>query len=147
MNTVSILAVAAFATFASSAAFAQSGSMPSQGTLPTACQSASADMKGMDMKGMDMSGMQQGMDDAHKAYMQAMMGMHQPMMTGIMAKDADVAFVCGMIPHHQGAVDMAKVQLKYGNDPQARKMAEKTIREQEQEIKAMTSWLEKHAKK
>lgn len=147
MNSVSTLAALTFAALASSAAFAQSGSIPMQGKLPEACQSASVNMKGMDMKGMDMSGMQQGMDEAHKAYMQAMMGMNQPMMMGIMAKDADVAFVCGMIPHHQGAVDMAKVQLKYGDDPQAKKMAEKTIREQEQEIKEMTSWLEKHAKK
>lgn len=65
------------------------------------------------------------------------------MMKGIMAADADEAFVRGMIAHHQGAVDMARIQLKYGKDTEMRKLAEEIIRAQEQEIKQMQSWLEK----
>jgi uncharacterized protein (DUF305 family) len=60
--------------------------------------------------------------------------------------NADVDFVRGVIPHHQGAIDIAKVQLKYGNDPELRKMAEKIISDQEKEIGEMQAWLKNNAK-
>jgi uncharacterized protein (DUF305 family) len=76
-----------------------------------------------------------------KDYMKAMDDMHKPMMDGIMDSEPDVAFVKGMIAHHQGAVDMAKIELKYGKDVRLRKLA-KTIREdQEKEILFMKHWL------
>jgi uncharacterized protein (DUF305 family) len=76
-----------------------------------------------------------------KEYMKAMDDMHKPMMDGIMDSEPDVAFVKGMIAHHQGAVDMAKIELKYGKDVRLRKLA-KTIREdQEKEILFMKHWL------
>lgn len=80
-------------------------------------------------------------------YMQAMDDMHKPMMDGMMATDPDVAFVAGMIPHHQGAIDMAKIQLKYGKDPEIRALAEQVIKAQEQEIEFMKKWLEQHQEK
>lgn len=83
------------------------------------------------------------MTEAGKEYMSGMQAMHDGMMKGIMAVDADEAFVRGMIAHHQGAVDMARIQLKYGKDTEMRKLAEEIIRTQEQEIKQMQSWLEK----
>jgi uncharacterized protein (DUF305 family) len=58
----------------------------------------------------------------------------------------DVDFLRGMIPHHQGAIDMAKVQLAHGKDPAIRAMAEKIIADQEKEIGQMQEWLKKNAK-
>ena len=55
----------------------------------------------------------------------------------------DVDFVKLMLPHHQAAVDMAKVQLLYGKDPQMRDLAQKIITDQREEIGLMQSWLQK----
>jgi len=117
--------------------------------LPAQCGQASGSagqcmpgMAGMDMSGMDMS----GMDEAHKAYMAGMMRMHPAMMQGIMAEDPDVAFACGMIAHHQGAIDMAEVELEYGDNDEAKQMAQKIIDAQKEEIAEFTTWLEANAK-
>ncbi len=59
--------------------------------------------------------------------------------------NTDVDFVRGMIPHHQGAVEMAKTLLAFGKDPQTRKLAEDIIKAQESEIALMQEWLKKNA--
>ena len=74
------------------------------------------------------------------AYEQSMQTMHHDMMIDYTG-DADVDFVAGMIPHHQGAVEMAQVELKYGHDKQMRGLAKRIIKWQESEIGFMTSWL------
>jgi uncharacterized protein (DUF305 family) len=76
--------------------------------LPEICKSAEA-MAG-DMS-MDMS---HNMDEAHTDLMAGMDVTNKQMMNGMMVEDVDVAFVCGMIPHHQGAINMAKAELEHG---------------------------------
>lgn len=62
------------------------------------------------------------------------------MMNDMAAKpsgDIDRDFVAMMIPHHQGAIDMAVLQLRYGKNEQLRRIAQEIIVEQQQEIDAM----------
>ncbi|WP_019403997.1 MULTISPECIES: DUF305 domain-containing protein [unclassified Chelatococcus] len=61
--------------------------------------------------------------------------------------DVDADFVRAMIPHHQGAVDMAKVVLAFGKDPKIRELAESVVQAQESEIAMMRAWLEANEKK
>ena len=79
--------------------------------------------------------------------MQGMDQMNQDMMAAAQYKDPDVAFAAGMLPHHIGAVKMAEVELKYGKDPEMRKLAEDIISAQQAEIEQMQKWLKAHNKK
>ena len=79
--------------------------------------------------------------------MQGMNQMNQDMMAAARYKDPDVAFAAGMLPHHIGAVKMAEVELKYGKDPEMRKLAEDIINAQQAEIEQMQKWLKAHNKK
>ncbi|MFL5444933.1 MAG: DUF305 domain-containing protein, partial [Myxococcales bacterium] len=79
-----------------------------------------------------MSGMMQGM--------QGMMGM----MGGLMGPDSDRLFIQEMIPHHQGAVDMALAELRYGKDERLRRLAQEIVVAQKQEIEVMKLALRDH---
>jgi uncharacterized protein (DUF305 family) len=59
--------------------------------------------------------------------------------------NADVDFVKGMIPHHEGAVEMAKTVLAFGKDAEVRKLAEDVIKAQTVEIAFMKEWVKKNA--
>jgi len=69
--------------------------------------------------------------------MQAMDRMDSAMIAAKPTNDPDRDFAAMMIPHHQGAIDMAKVELIYGHDPVLRRLAEGIIVEQQQEIELM----------
>lgn len=77
-------------------------------------------------------------------YMQSMTTMHDQMMSASKIANPDVAFVTGMMAHHQVAVAMANIQLKYGKDSRMRSLADHIIKTQQAEIIQMQAWLEKH---
>jgi uncharacterized protein (DUF305 family) len=80
---------------------------------------------------------------AVEAYKAANARMHKDMditFTG----NADKDFAKGMVPHHQGAVDMAKVVLTHGKDPELRKLAQEIIEAQEKELTILRDWLKKN---
>jgi uncharacterized protein (DUF305 family) len=96
-------------------------------------------MEGMDHSKMDHSATPAAStsNDAYKIAMDKMMADMMVPYTG----NADVDFAKGMIPHHQGAIDMAKVVLQFGKDTEIRKLAEAVVAAQESEIAFMQNWL------
>jgi uncharacterized protein (DUF305 family) len=86
-----------------------------------------------------------GQSDAFK---DAMNSVNMKMMTAMkgvpVSGDPDRDFAAMMMPHHQGAVDMAKLELQYGKDEQLRAMAQTIVASQEKEIAEMKAWLGAH---
>ena len=100
----------------------------------------------MDHSKMDMPMEAAASDTAStKAFIQTNARMHSDMAVKY-SGDADIDFVKGMVPHHTGAVEMAKIVLQYGKDPEVKKLAEDVIKAQTSEIAWMNDWLAKHAK-
>lgn len=95
------------------------------------------------MGGMTMGVPKGDQSEASKAFAKANAAMHTGMditFTG----NADVDFAKGMIAHHQGAIDMAKIELQHGKNAEMRKLAEDVIKAQEGEIAFMKDWLAKN---
>ena len=141
-----IVAVSAAAFALVAPALAQDSSMHGHDVaavqLPQACQAGQMPaMHGME----EMSSMTANMNEHQKAYMESMMQAEGPMMRGMMAEDADVAFACAMIPHHQSAIDMAKVDLQHGDDDEMKQMAQKIIDDQTREIGELIQLIEELA--
>ncbi|WP_186275855.1 CopM family metallochaperone [Burkholderia gladioli] len=126
----SILPLAAAAALLGAPAFASA----QQGAAPA--------MQGM--QGMKMSAPNDGAAGSTAAFQGAdqkmMQGMSAPPYTG----DADKDFVAHMIPHHQGAIDMAEVELRYGKDPAMKKLAAEIVAAQRTEIRTMKQWQQAH---
>ena len=121
--------LAVFTVFCSATAIAQT-TAPAHGNAP-----------GMDMEHHAASETDLPSTAAFQAADQAMMSA----MSGIQyTGDADRDFVAHMIPHHRGAVEMAKIELKYGKDAKLRKLAKDIIAAQNKEIAFMNQWLAAH---
>jgi len=94
---------------------------------------------------MDMATSAEGAPST-KAFESVSQTMHEAMMMVPYTGNTDVDFATQMLPHHGGAVDMAKVERQYGKDPEMRKLAEDIIKAQDQEIALVNAWLAKHKK-
>ncbi len=102
----------------------------------------------MDNKSNTMGGMHQMPDGSMMNNSGDMMDMTMNDMVGMMkgktGKDLEKEFLLGMIPHHQGAVDMAKLLLQDKTvSVEIQKFANDIIKAQESEIKMMNGWLKK----
>lgn len=86
-----------------------------------------------------MSSLKSGTAD-RDPFMPAMEKMNKAMAAAPSTGNVDHDFVAMMIPHHQGAVDMATIELARGKDPMLRRMAQKIIGSQEHEIEKMRAW-------
>ena len=97
-------------------------------SMPAKKDSAMQGMHAMDGKG-----------DMRQSMMGSMKGMESMKMSG----DTDRDFAMMMKMHHQGAIDMAEMELKSGKDAKMRAMAKRIIEAQKKEIKEFDQWLEK----
>ena len=106
----------------------------------TPAQDAAVDHSAMDHSGHDMGGETKAeLTEAQAAYKAVNDKMHAGMAD--IPADADVAFMQGMLAHHQGAVEMSEVALKYAKDEKARDLATRVIAAQKAEIAEMEAWL------
>ncbi|WP_422345904.1 CopM family metallochaperone [Parasphingorhabdus sp.] len=77
--------------------------------------------------------------EAVREYIRANAKMHDNMAK--VHSDPDIAFMQGMIAHHEGALEMAEIVLKHGKDPETKALAQQIIDSQRKEIEQMREWL------
>ena len=96
------------------------------------------------MSASDMVADQPQMTAILKDYTKSMTQMHEEMMVGMSYNDPDTAFAKSMLGHHRGALDMAKIELKYGTDVDMRTLAQQIIPAQQTDIDTLRKWLASH---
>jgi uncharacterized protein (DUF305 family) len=116
--------------------------------LPEACLASVGAGAAQPMDGAmppDMEAQMGEMGETQQGLTQAMMQMTPLMMQGIMNPDADVAWVCAMIPHHQGAIAMAQAGLLEADNEESRRLAEQTIEENRASAQELIDWVNQNA--
>ena len=126
------------ATSACALSVSAANAQTSQGAMKGMNRGSMAGMSASDMKGMGRQNMM-----AMNADMAAMRKMHTAMMSA-KGTSADVTFARKMLAHHQGAIDMAQIELKYGSDAEAKRMAQQMIDEQTKSKTELETWLRAH---
>ena len=81
---------------------------------------------------------------ADTALMTSMDAMSKAMASAPMTGNPDRDFVAMMVPHHQGAIAMARFELAHGTDPAMRRLATAIVAAQEKEVAEMQAWQQKH---
>jgi uncharacterized protein (DUF305 family) len=133
---------AAFACFLAGTAAAQNATPPHHTTL--AAGEATTQGQGMtsDHDTTSPGTKQPPPSAATRAYKDAALQMHKDMAVRYTG-NADKDFAATMAAHHKGALEMAKVELTYGTDPEMRQLAQEIIAANEKEIALMRAWLAK----
>ena len=133
------LRVALLAALAAGPALAQAPAMPgmSHGTMPGMARGPSMPANPPANQAANQAANQTEM-------MQKMEAMNRATTAAPMTGNPDQDFVGMMTPHHQGAIDMARIYLRDGRDPAIRRMAQKIITDQEREIREFEAWQAKH---
>ena len=85
----------------------------------------------------------EAVDPAWLELQSSMENMHHAMASVARSGRSDVEFAELMLPHHQAAIDMARIELLYGKDPRMRRLAQEIIADQQSEIDLMRLWLRK----
>jgi uncharacterized protein (DUF305 family) len=112
--------------------------MPAAPVLPAICPTGKPHLSSMtSMKDVN---------EDQRTLMHATIVLQGSMMLGMTAAEPDIAFACAMIPHHQSAIEMAKVELQDGKAGPMRDMAQAIIDAQEREIAELTQWLEQQSR-
>lgn len=120
-----------------------------QAGMPGMEDGATPGMADEAMPGMDegtMPGMDHGVSPATPGPFSGVMQRMRGTMMQPPSGNVDLDFVREMIPHHQAAIDMARIELEQGTDPEIRALAEAVIAAQEKEITEMQAWLDAYGR-